>query len=52
MKWTPLYRINPKYPALQRSGYVVLNFTVNESGQVTNIKVVESTRSIFEKKRH
>lgn len=42
----PLYRLEPKYPENEaragKNGYAVLHFTINESGAVQNIKVVET----------
>ncbi|MPY21106.1 TonB family protein [Shewanella psychropiezotolerans] len=46
---TPLYRINPKYPmsaaSTGKEGWVQVAFTVNESGFVTDPKVVNSKGS-------
>lgn len=42
----PLYRVEPKYPERAAraglDGYAVLHFTINESGAVQNIKVMET----------
>jgi protein TonB len=48
----PLVRINPEYPprALARGleGYVVVQFTITETGTTKDITVVESSSSVFE----
>lgn len=50
----PLYRVEPNYPsrALKRGaeGYVVLRFTIDETGRPTDIEVVEANpRRMFER---
>ncbi|MEW6984418.1 energy transducer TonB [Colwelliaceae bacterium 6471] len=49
----PLFRVSPKYPVAaakrRKEGYVKLNFTIDEFGQVKAPKVVLSTDPIFEK---
>ncbi|EKO3467167.1 energy transducer TonB [Vibrio fluvialis] len=50
----PLYRIEPSYPprALKRGveGYVVLKFTIDETGRPTDIEVVDANpRRMFER---
>ncbi|MCG3721323.1 energy transducer TonB [Vibrio cincinnatiensis] len=50
----PLYRVEPTYPAraLQRNieGYVVLRFTIDETGRPTEIEVLDANpRRMFER---
>ncbi|XAW88535.1 energy transducer TonB [Vibrio sp. CDRSL-10 TSBA] len=50
----PLYRVEPNYPsrALKRGaeGYVVLRFTIDETGRPTDIEVVEANpKRMFER---
>ncbi|WP_165311414.1 energy transducer TonB [Vibrio ziniensis] len=50
----PLHRVEPTYPAraLQRGieGYVVMSFTIDETGQPTDIQVVEAEpKRVFER---
>ncbi|MGC9421570.1 MULTISPECIES: energy transducer TonB [unclassified Vibrio] len=50
----PLYRVEPNYPAraLKRNieGYVVLRFTIDETGRPTEIQVVDANpRRMFER---
>lgn len=50
---TPIVRINPQYPAQAASqgieGWVRLRFTIDESGGVTDVEVIESQpRRIFD----
>ena len=50
--FTPLYRAKPKYPRSAintgKEGYVILEFIVDESGFTKDVKVIESSRKIFE----
>lgn len=43
----PLFRMNPQYPDRAASrgieGYVIMEFTITETGAVTNIQVVEAS---------
>lgn len=50
----PLYRVEPRYPsqAIKRKveGYVIMRFTIDESGRPTDIEVVEAEPSrMFER---
>lgn len=50
----PLYRVEPAYPqrALQRGvqGYVVLSFSIDETGRPTDIQIVEAKpKRVFER---
>lgn len=50
---TPIVRINPRYPpAAQRDGiegYVVLRFTIDETGGVTDVEIIDSNpRRVFD----
>ncbi len=50
----PLFRQEPRYPnralRLGKQGYVVLAFSINESGRVSDIEVLEANpRRLFEK---
>ncbi|QBY03077.1 energy transducer TonB [Thalassotalea sp. HSM 43] len=42
----PIVRVSPKYPAIAaregKEGWVILSFSINELGAVTNIEIVES----------
>ena len=46
MEWTPLFRTQPNYPAGAANndieGYMIVEFTVNKSGQVRNIKTLKA----------
>ena len=48
----PLFRVAPNYPiaAIRREleGHVVVSFTIERSGAVSNVSVVESTHPVFE----
>ena len=50
---SPIFRVNPPYPmaAVTRNleGHVIVEFTVTRLGTVTDIVVVESTHSVFNK---
>ncbi len=50
----PLYRVEPRYPRkalrLNKQGYVLLSFDINESGRVVNIQVIDANpRKLFER---
>lgn len=50
----PLYRVEPRYPRkalrLNKQGYVLLSFDINESGRVVNIQVIDAKpRKLFER---
>lgn len=50
--YLPIVKVAPIYPrrAAERglSGYVILEFTVTKLGTVTDVKVIESTNSVFD----
>jgi len=49
----PIYKIAPMYPRkaqmMGKGGEVVVAFTVNEIGQVEDVKVIESSDTVFNK---
>lgn len=49
----PLYKVRPYYPrkalSLGRSGYTILEFSIDEFGQTGNFKVIETTDKFFNK---
>jgi TonB family protein len=51
-EYLPIVKVAPIYPpraaARGLEGYVVLSYTVNETGSVENARVVESTAALFE----
>lgn len=52
-EYLPIVKVAPVYPSRAASrgleGYVIVEFTVTETGATTNITVVESTSSLFER---
>ena len=49
-KAVPLKRVPPKMPSSARtSGHVYVKFNVNDKGKPENIRVVSSSKSMFEK---
>lgn len=52
-EYLPIVKVQPIYPqrALQRGleGYVVVQYTVTTTGETTDIEVVESTNSVFDR---
>lgn len=50
---TPLYRVNPKYPASYarsgKEGYTTMSFDISASGFVNNVKVIDSSGELFTK---
>ena len=51
-EYLPIVKVAPVYPARARArrleGYVMVEFTVTETGSVKDVAVVESTASLFE----
>ena len=49
----PLYKIPPIYPrsalAVGKSGYTIVEFTVDEFGQTEDFKIIETTDKVFNK---
>lgn len=49
---TPIIRVDPKYPNgdLSLNGHITANLIINESGEVSKVKIIESVPSgVFDK---